>query len=301
MGLWSSINEKISSLFQKKNFENKNKSLKNDSFTEIKGSFNGSLYDLIKKLETKHKIIELDLERRLLVLENEVENLSSLISSLKDIDAAKEVLENTKEIKEKLRDLEDLKYVEHLEVENLSEKVKQLEAIINEMKEDFDAVEEAIKNLPNLKDAAEIVKNAMSNAENLVNDLQAKISLLESSMVKKEELVELKDSYALLKGRLDVLNKELKELADAVKELSSSSQQINEEEILKKLEVFSSWEKKFKEYEEKLERLNSKVNVIAENLALKEKNTEEFLAKRLEKALRLVEFQIKELEKNYQH
>lgn len=255
-----------------------------------------SLSKVLKELDSRHRLIELDLERRLVVLENEIDNINQILTSFKDFDTAKEVLENTREIKEKIRDLEDLKYVEHLEVENLNEKVKTLEKDVEDLVQKFGLLEEAIKNLPNLKDAAKIVKVELNSIKKAISSITQTVNELQTKQVSKEEILKLHDNYAHLKGKINELMKDVKDAVNTAREYADLNERRAKEIDAKIIEI-DEFSRKIKEIEDRMDKINKKINIIAENLTLNEKaNKEKFAMRRFEKALKLLEHQIKELE-----
>ena len=139
-------------------------------------------------------------------MELEQDHLTKNLTSLDDLENLNELSSNAKEIKNKLRSIEDLKFLERLEVVETQESLNTLSDSFIEMKGKVDLVTEAIKNIKDLK----LPGSANStNSEDIIKKINPKLEQLESKLnelsIRKMDKQQLDD----FKKSIESLNKDI--------------------------------------------------------------------------------------------
>ena len=238
--------------------------------------------DRIKENDVKRKLVELDLTKRILKIEMQQDKVEKNIHSLDNLENLNELVSNAKEIKTKLRAIEDLKFLERLEVVETQENINTLTDSFAEMKEKVDLVTEAIKNIKNLKVPG---NQNTANSDELVSKLTTKVDWIENKLnelaTKKMDLQNL-DNFKKDISKITSDISELSKQTDGTFKLLQSGMDAQShmlKQTLKRIDSFedvksqaASWNK----FADMQRKVNDKFDDILENVNSKiKKNTDE--------------------------
>jgi len=97
-----------------------------------------SRVDEMRELKNQVKLVELDLEKRMILLENSINSVQKTIGSIEQFESSKDALIEIQETKKTLRELEDTGLISKLETISNSDK-------INAITDTTEAINEKIK------------------------------------------------------------------------------------------------------------------------------------------------------------
>ncbi|MCK4551055.1 MAG: hypothetical protein KAT91_03825, partial [Candidatus Aenigmarchaeota archaeon] len=189
---------------------------KNDEISDL-----DTISDRIRENDVQRKLVELDIAKRLLKLENQQKNMQDTIGTVNDLKSLKDVITNATQIKTKLRELEDLKFLERLEVVETQETIDGLAASHKEMNEKVNLVTEAIKNIKDLK----LPQGQIASQTNAITkDIQPKLERIERQLneiemrkIDKKDTDYLKEQMQRTKKQIDELTNETDKLISTIK------------------------------------------------------------------------------------
>ncbi|MCK5593920.1 MAG: hypothetical protein KAI18_01625, partial [Candidatus Aenigmarchaeota archaeon] len=261
-----------------------------------------------REFKNKRKITELDLEKKILTLEdvfNKIEKNIDIIQNIEDIDALKDI----KNAKETLRTLEDLTLADRLEIIENKESSKDISDKLEIFNNKIDLMSNALKIFD------EKIKNTSQNNTSTQNNSDLVTVLDELSKVKDKisdiekanpigekefrgihtEFEKVNSDFAeLISGvreEIDIYDKKIENLISEIKSIKEIDSDIgkNENKYVGMLNVI----KKIQELSKQLEQKN-KTNEIRIDRLEKDLNTEietkiNTLSERLEKKIETVE------------
>ncbi|MBW6462192.1 MAG: hypothetical protein K0B07_04050 [DPANN group archaeon] len=237
-----------------------------------------------KEFKNRRKIVELDLEKKILTLEdvfNKIEKNIDIIQNIKDIDALKDI----KNAKETLRTLEDLTLADRLELIENKECTKDISDKLEVFNHKIDLMSNALKIFD------EKIKNTKQNDTNTQNNSDLVIVLDELSKI-KEKINDIEKTNPIGEKEFKIIHAEFEKVNSDFAELISG---VREEIDIydKKIETLIDEIKYIKNIDHEIGKNENKylgiLNII--------KNMQE-LSKQLELKTRTNEICIEELKKN---
>ncbi len=214
---------------------------KRGSILQKEGIAIGKL-DRIAKLSTKKDLLDKqmsDINRSLLLLENERDSLETLIANLtKEVKSSEDIIRHLSESKQQ-SELQIQRF--QFEVES---KTRELEVISNEevsFKNDSQAIQTEILNLEqNVKELVKDYEDAMSvfaasgsefdEQLNSLRNLDKQIAIAQTELGNlKKEIVRLSNSKINQEDRLTILRKEVQSLKSSIESLNKSNIELQKE------------------------------------------------------------------------
>ncbi len=272
------------------------------SMVELRGHLEkkvSELEDRIEELNNRMKLADIDLEKRVLVLEDNFKQIEKFAKSLKEAGEIGKLLDSLKDLEEKLRDIEDKELINKMEVVGAVEAVEDMRGMVDTLREKVDLISRSLENLAELKGAhADIDFKKILKVSHAIKEFSKRLETLELNALKKEEMnTLLKDVKKLRKDIEKTIKENTKKMSELLKvtrnEIELLSRNIGR--IEKELDGLKSSVKKFDE--KKVKKLEKKVERI-ENKALKELlNDLELVLKRHELLAGKTKNELKELKK----
>lgn len=223
----------------------------------------------LKELENKRKIVELDLEKRILELEGSIGSINKTLHIIKDLEKTEKGLETIQDIRDKLREMEDLELINKLETIESKDLVNELKNIVSNNEEKVKLLTNAVKIMGEKGFAKEGVKTtteSLSDLSNSIKVLQKKVGYLEGKEVSEEETKKLQDSVKIVRDEMDFMNKQFRDFIGNVKdELGLYERKFNDE--MKNGNDFSDYIKEIKNIKNELfvlKEVNKKLEDIVE-------------------------------------
>ena len=150
----------------------------------------------LRQLKNVNKITELDLEKRIVVMEGALSEIKDSFGSIKNLKDLAQFIKHVDEIKNKLREIEDLSLIEKLESVELKDEFEEMGNTNAVMKEKIDLLVEAVRNVdPNEGDMAKTL--------NTVKDLAVKLERFDKVLVDMRQAGITRESFESLRGRAD--------------------------------------------------------------------------------------------------
>ncbi len=257
-----------------------------------------NIEDIIKEIESKTKVMEIDFERRLIYLEKEIQIIRAILGKIKDEKSLKMLLENSQEIKEKLRSLEDLKYVEHLEVVDLSDKINLLNEEFNELKKKYNILIESLEKIPELNTFALEFKDKYKDLESRISKIEMLVYSIGDKYAKNEDVVKLRDQYEKINAEIEKALKDIKKISHAFKENLSINEKFSKlvkekyDELREKIEKYDGYEDEISLIKQKLDNIAKRIGENKKEEIDKVYYRIEYALRRYEKALNLLQYEI---------
>ncbi len=243
--------------------------------------------DRIRENDVQRKLVELDIAKRILKLENQQENMQDTIGTVNDLKSLKDVITTATQIKTKLREIEDLKFLERLEVVETQETIDGLAASHKEMNEKVNLVTEAIKNIKDLK----LPQGQMTmQTSDITKDIQPKLERIERQLneieirkIDKKDTDYLKEQMQSTKKQIDELTNETDKLISTIKigldaQSGRITQAVEKADSINALKVQAeSWVK----FSETQRKVNEKFDYVLEKMNSRMKKKDEEIEKSL--------------------
>lgn len=180
------------------------------------------LSEKIEELKNQRKLVELDLEKRILVLEGAANSLQKLFGDLKDFEAAKDALSRLDSVQNKLREIEDVGLISRLETVQEGDRIALLEETAGELKEKMKLLSDAIDLLgeakagPHGANAADTKELATLRAE--LNSVREALTKLAAGTIPSKSFSELGSGVEKAEERIQQMDKAFGELAETVRQ-----------------------------------------------------------------------------------
>ncbi|MCK5474010.1 MAG: hypothetical protein KAI53_01270 [Candidatus Aenigmarchaeota archaeon] len=243
--------------------------------------------DRIRENNVQRKLVELDIAKRILKLENQQENMQDTIGAVNDLKSLKDVITNATQIKTKLREIEDLKFLERLEVVETQETIDGLESSHKEMNEKVNLITEAIKNLKDLK----LPQGQIASQTNAITkDIQPKLERIERQLneieirkIDKKDTEYLKEQMQSTKKQIDALTSETDKLISTIKigldtQTERITQSVEKADSINALKVQAESWVKFTGTQRKVnEKFDNVLEIINNRMKKKDEETEKSL------------------------
>lgn len=178
----------------------------------------------IDDLNNQRKLADLDLEKRMLVLESNVKSVRKLLGNIKDFEATKDALLQIDEIQKSLRDIEDTSLIERLEGVQSDERLALLEERAKDMKSKIALLSDAIDILGESKATVPAQASAAPDEKVMLalrsemESMKGAMSKLAASIVPPQKISEIEASVARNQESVASLINEFKVLAETVRE-----------------------------------------------------------------------------------
>lgn len=140
----------------------------------------------LEQFTNRRKIIELDLEKRILVLESVVDEMKKNNASSSEIKDLKNALSKLLELKDKLRDMEDLDLITKLETIQTQDDVHIISDELEALKSKMDMLTGAVKIVTtklNTKSLVGDAKSQMSDFHKTILSLKSEVDYIRKEMV----------------------------------------------------------------------------------------------------------------------
>ncbi len=246
-----------------------------------------AISDRIRENDVQRKLVELDIAKRILKLENQQENMQDTIGAVNDLKSLKDVITNATQIKTKLREIEDLKFLERLEVVETQETIDGLAASHKEMNEKVNLVTDAIKNLKDLKlpqgqttiQTSDITKDIQPKLERIERQLNE----IEIRKIDKKDTDYLKEQMQSTKKQIDELTNETDKLISTIKigldaQAGRITQAVEKADSINAVKVQAeSWVK----FSETQRKVNEKFDYVLEKINSRMKKKDDEIEKSL--------------------
>ncbi|MFH1431670.1 MAG: hypothetical protein ABIG84_00430 [archaeon] len=191
---------------------------------------NGSLADTLtvtgkqEQLDSQKKVLELDIDKRIFVLEESVEKLKDTLLEANEMKDLKDSLARLKEMKGKLREMEDLGFITKLETIQTQDEVLALTDDQSILKGKLDLLSSAIKiistKMPgNSKDAGFVLKRDTDNIGNIelsVHSLKSDVESLKKRLGESDPDAPVK-KLAELEAKFNYIESEFKKFITDVR------------------------------------------------------------------------------------
>lgn len=172
------------------------------AFGMSSGGSNDVRADEITELKNRIKLLELDLEKRLTLLENSEKEMQKAVVAVEDFDSSKNAMLEVQEIKKTLREIEDTGLIAKLETISNGDKIAEASETIDALNQKIillsDAVElmseskngdgnsSALSDLSSIREEIDGLKNALPKTllpadQNKFSELEERVSFLEKS------------------------------------------------------------------------------------------------------------------------
>ena len=203
---------------------------------------------IMKELKNHVKLVELDLEKRLILLENSIDSMQKTVGGIEQFEVSKDAVSQISEIKNVLREIEDTNLISKLETIGNSDKLisvsESVETLTSKMQLLSDAIdiiseskygksesrEELGKEVPAIKAEIESIKKALSKVSSSIID-PIKISELSTKVESLEKAgssvnSEFKKMYEAYNEKIGLLERRISTVSAA----PAVSQNISKEE-----------------------------------------------------------------------
>ena len=173
-----------------------------------------SRVDEMRELKNQVKLVELDLEKRMILLENSINSVQKTIGSIEQFESSKDALIEIQETKKTLRELEDTGLISKLETISNSDKINAItdttEAINEKIKLLSDAIEILSESRQDNKNIGSSDPKEISSVKSEITSLKNALSRISSSMADPQKLSEFDERITSLEDADNALNAELK-------------------------------------------------------------------------------------------
>ncbi|VVB59956.1 Chromosome partition protein Smc [uncultured archaeon] len=178
----------------------------------------------VAELKNQVKLVELDLEKRMILLEGSINNLQKSIGSIQQFESSKDAVLQIQEIKGELRELEDTGLISKLETISNNDKLiaisESVDTLGNKVKLLSDAIDilSELKSKPTEGAVSEEVAQDVSSIKAEMGSLKSAISRISTSVPSPEKIIEIGERIKSLEKAGADLNSELKKIYDAYRE-----------------------------------------------------------------------------------
>lgn len=181
------------------------------------------LSDELNDLKSERKLVELDLEKRIIVLEKNAKSLEKSIGAVKDIDVSKNVLEEIDGLKKKLRDIEDAGYVAKLEEMQAEDRLSVIDGEFKEVKEKIKLISDAIDILSESKGSETQRANSksieeLSGLKSDIESVKAALKKIAESVSDPKRLESAEEQISRIQSDIDKINASFKGVSELVRE-----------------------------------------------------------------------------------
>lgn len=177
-----------------------------------------ALSDELQHMNNQRKLVELDLEKRLLALEDILKDLKNSLGSLESVQELKEFLNNIEYVRLKLRDLEDLSLIDKLEAVEVKEKLNDVISLQDETKQKVDLVVAALKNLdPNEGDMKKTL-GGIKAMQIHIDQLDSLLRDVQVSALKAADLEPLISKVDELDANKEIVKNDMQRLISTLRE-----------------------------------------------------------------------------------
>ncbi len=248
-----------------------------------------SFDEKLKALESERKLIELDLEKRMIVLERDFEKIKASLKNIDDIGEIDALIKSSKDIQNRLRELEDMKYLEKMELISSFDEIGALKQEIELLKKKEALIEEAIENLGDVA-VSKNSKDLNSSAKEIgtqLDELKSKIDSLSEKKLDKNDFDEYKKEFDAVKSSVNSLQKDIADIVDnVIKEIDVQR---------KRIDLAISEASRISELENKIEGSYKDIS-YTKDLVKKNQEFVESLRKRVLDTQKLIEAEIKSIQ-----
>ncbi len=178
----------------------------------------------VAELKNQVKLVELDLEKRMILLEGSINNLQKSVGSIQNFESSKDAVLQIQEIKSELREIEDTGLISKLETISSNDKLTALlenvDVLGNKVKLLSDAIDilSESKSRPMEEAVSSEVSQNIASMKLETDSLKSAISRMSASVPAPEKISEISERIkSLEKAGID-LNSELKKVYDAYRE-----------------------------------------------------------------------------------
>lgn len=195
----------------------------------------------IKQLKNVSKITELDLEKRIIILEGTLSEVKNVLGDLKGIQDLTQFVKHLDDVKGKLNEIEDFSLIEKLETVELQDELEQVVSTNDILKQKVDLLVEAVRNIdPNEGDMAKTL-NSIKELSAKTDTLNKTLTEMRQAGITKENFDQLRDGVARALGQQAHMSDEFQNLTHTVREqLELLSKKIDDSTSTQNYEVLKS-------------------------------------------------------------
>ncbi len=180
--------------------------------TQASNSYDGES-DEIRDIKNHIKLVELDLEKRIVLLENSINAIHKSMGGIQQFDASKDAVMQIQEIKNTLREIEDTSLISKLDTINNGDKLaiiyENISALNGKIKLLSDAVDILGEGRPNSAQSAE-TNNDLSSIKSDISSLKGAVSKISSSIPDPEKIAEISGQINSLEKANAAINEDIK-------------------------------------------------------------------------------------------
>src|SRR3989338_9131575 len=150
------------------------------------------ILDELKQLKNVNKITELDLEKRIVILESGLSEIRDLLGSINKVQDLKQFISHMDDIKGRLQEIEDFALIEKLETVELKDEMDSVTGANDTIRKKVDLLVEAVRNIdPNEGDMAKTL-NSVDDLRKKTEKLDHELEELRLSGVTKENFEQIR-------------------------------------------------------------------------------------------------------------
>lgn len=191
-------------------------------FGKSDGMPSEALADDMKELKNHVKLVELDLEKRLILLENSINSIQKSVGAIQNFETAKDALLQMREIKNSMREIEDTNLISKLETISNSDKLDiisgSMDALNNKVKLLSDAVDILSESRPHEGSASSQTAKDFATMKSEIASLKNAVSKVSASVSDPKKIAEISERVASLEKADAAVEDELKKVYEAYHE-----------------------------------------------------------------------------------
>lgn len=179
--------------------------------------------DNMKELKNHVKLFELDMEKRLILLENSISSVQKSMGAIGQFESAKDAVMQIEEIKKTLREVEDTNLISKLEGISSSDKIASISESVDMLSGKIKLLSEAVDTLSESKPDVGTVSSADTGKDLL--EMKSEIGYIKSALSKVSSSITAPEKVSEIIARVDSLeaagssvNSELKKMYEAYNE-----------------------------------------------------------------------------------
>jgi|GEM_PF-1889182 len=174
--------------------------------------------DEVKELKNQIKLVELDLEKRMILLENSMNSIQNSLGTIDKFESSKDAIIDIQETKKTLREIEDIGLISKLETISNSDKISAISDIVDEANEKIKLLSDAMEILGESKSLNGGVSapdnKEISSINSEIDSLKNALSKVSSSVTDPQKISELYEHISSLEKSNAAVNAELKKMYD---------------------------------------------------------------------------------------